>query len=69
MSLGRVGVYAEYSALMFIQAAGMSAWLVPLGPVLDAHGLGAIKPLAFATSALACFVSPLFFGARRWLTI
>ena len=63
MSLGRVGVYAEYSALMFIQAAGMSAWLVPLGPVLDAHGLGAIKPLAFATSALACFVSPLFFGA------
>ena len=63
MSLGRLGLYAEYSALMFIQAAGMSAWLVPLGTVLDARGLDAIKPMAFATSALACFISPLFFGA------
>jgi nucleoside transporter len=63
MSLARLGLYTEYGALMFIQAAGMAAWLVPLGTVLDAHGLEAIKPLAFATSALACFVSPLFFGA------
>jgi MFS family permease len=30
---------------------------------LDAHGLTGIKPWAFATSALAAFVSPLAFGA------
>ncbi len=38
-------------------------WFVPLSNVLDAHGLHAIKPVAFATSALAAFVSPLIFGA------
>jgi len=38
-------------------------WFVPLSTVLDAHGLHAIKPYAFATSALAAFVSPLIFGA------
>jgi nucleoside transporter len=55
--------YAEFAALMFIQAAGMAAWFVPLGSVLDAHGLGAIKPYAFASSAVAAFISPLIFGA------
>ncbi len=38
-------------------------WFVPLSTVLDAHGLHAIKPFAFAASALAAFVSPLIFGA------
>ena len=38
-------------------------WFVPLSTVLDAHGLHDIKPYAFATSALAAFVSPLIFGA------
>ena len=38
-------------------------WFVPLSAVLDAHGLHAIKPYAFATSATAAFVSPLIFGA------
>ena len=38
-------------------------WFVPLSAVLDAHGLHTIKPYAFATSALAAFVSPLIFGA------
>lgn len=38
-------------------------WFVPLSTVLDAHGLHGIKPYAFATSALAAFVSPLIFGA------
>ena len=38
-------------------------WFVPLSTVLDAHGLNAIKPFAFAASALAAFVSPLIFGA------
>jgi MFS family permease len=31
--------------------------------VLDANGLHAIKPFAFAASALAAFISPLIFGA------
>src|ERR1051325_3651675 len=38
-------------------------WFVPLSTVLDAHGLDALKPFAFAASALAAFVSPLIFGA------
>ncbi len=40
----------------------MGAWFVPLSTVLDAHGLQSIKPLAFATSATAAFVSPLLFA-------
>ena len=55
-------------------------WFVPLGAVLDAHGLHQIKPFAFATAGLAAFVSPLIFGAMadrqaspvkvlRWLSI
>ena len=58
----------------------MGAWFVPLGSVLDAHGLQAIKPLAFATSATAALISPLIFGAMadrhaspvrvlRWLAL
>jgi nucleoside transporter len=55
--------YGELATLFFIQGAALSMWLVPLGTVLDAHGLDALKPFAFATSALAAFVSPLIFGA------
>jgi len=55
-------------------------WFVPLSSVLDAHGLHAIKPYAFASTALAAFVSPLIFGAMadrqvspvkvlRWLAL
>ncbi|MBI3413823.1 MAG: MFS transporter [Verrucomicrobia bacterium] len=55
--------YAELVALFFIQGAALGIWLVPLSTVLDAHGLHAIKPFAYATSALAAFVSPLIFGA------
>src|ERR1035437_2065476 len=51
------------SGIVARQAAAMGLWFVPLGPVLDAHGLHAIKPFAFAASALAAFVSPLIFGA------
>ncbi len=58
----------------------MGSWFVPLGTVLDGHRLEIIKPFAFATSAVAAFVSPLFFGAMadrhvaptrvlRWLAI
>ena len=55
--------YAELVALCFIQGAALGMWFVPLSTVLDAHGLHAIKPFAFATSALAAFISPLIFGA------
>jgi MFS family permease len=41
---------------------GMGMWFVPLTSVLDAYGLHAIRPYAFATSAIAALVSPLFFG-------
>ncbi len=42
---------------------GLAVWTVPLTLVLNAHGYAVIQPLAFATSAIAAFVSPLFFGA------
>src|SRR5712671_3216931 len=59
----RKAEYAELMALFFIQGAALGMWVVPLSRVLDAHGLHAIKPYAFAASALAAFVSPLIFGA------
>jgi nucleoside transporter len=72
--------YFELVVLFFLQGAGLGMWFVPLGPVLDAAGYHAIKPYAFATSALAAFVSPLIFGAvadrhaspvkvLRWLSL
>ena len=72
--------YAELVALFFIQGSALAMWLVPLSTVLDAHGLRAIKPFAFASTALAAFVSPLIFGAMadrhaspvqvlRWLSL
>jgi MFS family permease len=54
---------SELTALFFLHGMALSIWFVPLSRVLDAHGLQGIKPLAFATSALAAFVSPLIFGA------
>jgi nucleoside transporter len=59
----RKAEYAELVALFFLQGAALGMWFVPLSTVLDAHGLGGIKPYAFACSALAAFVSPLIFGA------
>jgi len=59
----RKAEYAELIILFFIQAAAMSIWFVPLGPILDAHGMHVIKPYAFAATALAAFISPLMFGA------
>ena len=59
----RKAEYAELVALFFLQGAALGMWFVPLSTVLDANGLHAIKPFAFATSALAAFVSPLIFGA------
>lgn len=59
----RKAEYFELLVLFFIQGAAMAIWFVPLGPILDAHQLGGIKPFAYAASALAAFVSPLIFGA------
>ncbi len=55
--------YVELVALFFLQGAALGIWFVPLSNVLDAHGLHAIRPYAFAASAIAAFVSPLIFGA------
>jgi len=55
--------YVELVALFFLQGAALGMWFVPLSPILDAHGLHAIRPYAFAASAIAAFVSPLIFGA------
>jgi nucleoside transporter len=76
----RKAEYAELTLLFFIQGVAMSTWFVPLGSILDAHGMHGIKPFAFAASALAAFVSPLIFGAMadrhvaparvlRWLAL
>lgn len=55
--------HTELAATFFLFAMGTSCWIVPLSTVLDAYGLGAIIPYAFATSAVAALVSPLIFGA------
>lgn len=55
--------YTELAGLFFIHAMALGMWFVPLGAVLDAHGLQSIKPLAFATSGVSAFISPLVFGA------
>lgn len=76
----RKAEYFELLVLFFIQGAAMAVWFVPLGPILDAHGLHGIKPFAFAASAVAAFISPLMFGAMadrhvppakvlRWLAV
>ncbi len=41
----------------------MGMWAVSLSTVLDAHGLKALRPYAFATTSIAAFVAPLFVGA------
>ncbi len=72
--------YAELSSLFLIQGAAMGMWFVPLSTLLDARGLGAIKPFAYATTAVAALVSPLIFGGvadrhmspvrvLRWLAV
>ena len=55
--------YAEFAALFFLHAMAMALWFVPLSTVLEAHGLRDIRPMAFATTGVAAFVSPLIFGA------
>lgn len=55
--------YLELAGLYFINAMAMAMWFVPLSAILHAHGLDTLRPYAFATSAIAAFISPLIFGA------
>jgi nucleoside transporter len=55
--------FFEIAALFFLQWMAFAAWMLPLTLVLKTHGLEKIQPFAFATSATAAFVTPLFFGA------
>ncbi len=57
------GQRPQFSALFFIHGATIAAWFVPLSPVLEAHGYLALRPYAFATSAIAALITPLIFGA------
>ena len=59
----RKAEYAELIALYLIQGAAAAMWLVPLTTVLGAHGLGTLRPYAYAATGLAAFISPLIFGA------
>ncbi len=72
--------FYELSLLFFMQWMASAAWFVPLALVLKSHGYGVIQPYAFATTAIAAFISPLFFGAMadrhvaparvlRWLAL
>ena len=72
--------FYELGTLFFLQWMASSSWFVTLTLVLKTHGLAQIQPYAFATTAIAAFVSPLFFGAMadrhvaparvlRWLAL
>ena len=70
----------DLMALLFLHGMALASWFVPLGIVLDKAELGSIKSMAFAASAVAAMLSPLFFGAMadrsvpparvlRWISI
>ncbi len=48
--------------LFFLQAHAIALWFVPFSSVLQSHGLGHLTPWAFASGALAAFVSPMLTG-------
>lgn len=70
----------ELMGMLFWHGMAMAAWFVPMASILENAGLQAIKPVAFAASAMATILSPLFFGALadrsvspvivlRWVTL
>ena len=63
MKIIRWTEYGELAALFLIQSMAVGIWTVPLSIVFKAHSLVSIAPYAFATSAVAAFISPLIFGA------
>jgi len=70
----------ELMTLLFLHGMALAAWFVPMGAVLESADLGSLTPFAFAASAVAALLSPLFFGAMadrsvppmqvlRWLSL
>ncbi len=55
--------YGELAGLFFLQSLAAGTWLVTLSSVLQTHGLASLRAYAYATTAVAAFVSPLLFGA------
>jgi MFS family permease len=53
----------ELMTLLFVHGMALASWFVPMGAVLKSAELGSITPFAFAASAIAALMSPLFFGA------
>jgi MFS family permease len=62
-AIGRRIEYGELAALFFLQMMAAAIWQVPLSRILLANGFAALPAYAYATSAVAAFVSPLVFGA------
>ena len=54
---------AELMLLLFVHGMALAAWFVPMGGVLKSIQHAELVPFAFATSAIAALLSPLFFGA------
>jgi len=70
----------ELMTLLFLHGMALGSWFVPIGSVLESANLRSVIPFAFATSAVAALLSPLFFGAMadrsvppiqvlRWLSL
>jgi MFS family permease len=70
----------EFTVLLFLHGMSLASWFVPMGTVLEGASLRWLIPLAFASSAIAALLSPLFFGALadrsvppirvlRWLSV
>lgn len=53
----------ELTALLFLHGMALASWFVPMGMVLESANLRGMIPFAFAASAVAALLSPLFFGA------
>ncbi|MFN7628099.1 MAG: MFS transporter, partial [Pirellula sp.] len=53
----------ELMTLLFLHGMALGSWFVPIGSVLESANLRSVIPFAFATSAVAALLSPLFFGA------
>jgi MFS family permease len=51
------------ACLFFFQAHAIALWFVPFSSVLKTHGLEHLTAWAFATGAVAAFVSPMLTGA------
>ncbi|NGO37947.1 nucleoside permease [Limisphaera ngatamarikiensis] len=64
MQLGWIKTgHGRWAGLFFLHAMAMGMWFVPLSALLAGTGHDALRPYAFAASAVAAFVSPLVFGA------